>query len=659
MDLLQLPVLMVFGLIFAVVLGLVAQRLLGLRLGVVRLVATGIFAMSVFPVIMWSMTNGLIGADGRVSEDQAGAAFWFALLAVTCTVLASMAFIVIVEAFVPLGSIPPALVWGRGIKGRFKRARRYWQIVGIAVRHGLGPYVRGSRERALDAPSGRAQLGRSLTDTLNAGGVTFVKIGQILATRRDLLPAEVTAELSRLQDQAEPVPWSDIEAVLVSELRAPVDELFAEFDRTPLAAASVGQVHLARLHDGSEVVVKVQRPGIRPVVERDLDIAARLASRLETGTRWGSGMGVRSLASGLSTAIREELDYRIEADNIAAVSRSEWHHPEVEVPEPYLALCTERVLVMARLRGTPVNKIADDVGTADRSRLASTLLDCLMRQIVLDGVFHADPHGGNIMVLDDGRLGLLDFGSVGRLDGALREALQRLFLGVDRSDPMAVSDALLELVPRPDEIDQQQLERDLGRFMARYGSGGGATAGVRMFGDLFRVVADHGLAIPPEIAAVFRALATVEGTLTRLAPGFDLIVETRTLASQYVGARLGPDQLRASAADELTALLPILRRLPRRIERIASATEHGRLGLNVRLLADERDRAVITRMLHEVLLAFLSATAGLMAVLLIGTEGGPEVTDTVSLYALIGYNLLVVSAILGLRVLAQIFRRSS
>lgn len=660
MQVLELPFVLAFGLGVALVIGLAAQRLLGVRLGLFRLLITGFFAMSVGPLIMLAMLSEFAAPREELTRQDAPTAFWFVLLAAVCTILSSMAFLVVIEAFVPLGSIPPALVWGRGLIGRIKRAQRYWQIVGVAMRHGLGSYVRGTRDDSLDAPSGRTQLGRALANSLNAGGVTFVKIGQILATRRDLVPAEVATALSRLQDEATPVPWEDVESVLVEELGAPVDAIFAEFAREPLGSASVGQVHLARLHDGAEVVVKVQRPGIRPVVERDLDIAARLAARLETGTRWGRRMGVRSLAAGLADAVREELDYRIETDNITAIARSPSRLDDIVLPEPHLHLCTERVLVMDRLHGVALNKAAPliDERGVDRQRLATTLLDCLMRQIVLDGVFHADPHGGNIFLLDDGRLGLLDFGSVGRLDASLREALQRLLLGVDRSDPLAVSDALLELVPRPDEIEQQRLERDLGRFMARHTTTA-ASSSARMFGDLFRVVAEHGLEIPPEIAAVFRALATAEGTISAIAPEFDLITGARRLAAGYTEEQYGPEALRQAAAEELAAMLPILRRLPRRVERIASAAEHGRLAFNVRLLADERDRAFLRSMLHEILLAFLATTAGIMAVLLLGISGGPAVTDDVSLYELIGYNMLVISAILALRVLAQIFRRGS
>jgi ubiquinone biosynthesis protein len=312
---------------------------------------------------------------------------------------------------------------------------------------------------------------------------------------------------------------------------------------------------------------------------------------------------------------------------------------------------------MQLLAGTPPDA-ADAViaeRALDRQALACALLEFMLRQIMLDGVLHADPHPGNVLVLADGRLGLLDFGSVGRLDASVRSALQRLLLALDRGDPLGASDALLEVTLRPDEIDQQRLERALGQFMARY-LGPGTTPGLQMFTDLFRIVTEYGLSVPPEVAAVFRALATLEGTLARLAPGFNLVAEARSFAGRYATVELEPAAARQTVGEELATLLPMLRRFPRRVERIASAAEHGRLSVHVRLLADERDRRHVTAMLHQVLLTILSATAGIMAVLLLGTGGGPRVTATVSLYQLLGYNLLVVCAILALRVLVLIFR---
>jgi ubiquinone biosynthesis protein len=628
---------------------LMARRLLGLRFGAVRLLVAGLVGFAVAGPIAQALA-------GSVPQDRGAATpVWFLILAGAIALVVTMVFLVVAEALVPSGSVPGPLAWRRALRGRIARARRYSQISRIAFRHGLTPFLSGRRRAELDTPGGRRELARSVRRALDEGGVTFVKLGQVLSTRPDLLPAEFVEELGQLQDQVAPAGWDQVSEVLGAELGAPVEEVFASFDREPLAAASVAQVHAARLRSGAEVVVKVQRPGIRSVVERDLDIVVRLARTLEARTRWARAIGARTLALGFADAVREELDFRIEAGNMAGVAASA--DGRVRVPAPYLPLSGERVLVMERLDGAPLGAAGPVIADRglDRDGLARDLLDCLLVQVMVAGVFHADPHPGNVLVLADGRLGLLDFGSVGRLDASVRAALQRLLLAMDRGDPVAASDALLEVMLRPDEVDIERLERALGQFMARYLSPG-ATPGVRMFSDLFQIVSEHGLSVPPEVAATFRALATLEGTLAQLAPGFDLVAEARSYATRQVVAPPDAGAARRLVAEELTTLLPLLRRLPRRVERIAGAAEHGRLSVQVRLFADERDRRHVTGLLHQVLLTILAATAGIMAVLLLGTAGGPRVTATVSLYQLLGYNLLVVCAILALRVLVLIFR---
>jgi ubiquinone biosynthesis protein len=558
-----------------------------------------------------------------------------------------MIFLVLAEVLVPTGSLPHPVDLVRGLRGRLARARRYSRITRIAVRHGLGPYLSGRRKADFELPSGRSRMAASLATALDEAGVTFVKLGQILSTRRDLLPPEFVDELSRLRDRVAPAPWDEIQQVLTDELGGPVDEIFAGFTREPMAAASIAQVHAATLRSGERVVVKVQRPGIGSVVDRDLDIVARLAATLHARTRWGRTIGVRELATGFADAMREELDFRVEAANMLAVAAGS--HAGVRYPKPYESLSGKRVLVMERLDGVSLSEAGPH--TPDREGLARTLLDTMLRQVMTDGVFHADPHPGNILLLTDGGLGMIDFGSVGRLDGSLREALQRLLLAMDKADVLGVTDALLEVVRRPDEIDQERLERALGQFLARH-LGPGSSAGVRMFADLFKIVADFGLSVPPEVAAVFRALATLEGGLTQLSPGFDLVAEARSVAAGHL--HLDPDTLRRTAMDDLVTLVPMLRRLPRRVERIAGALENGRLSLNIRLFADQRDRAHVTELLHQVLLTVLGATAGVMAVILLSADSA---TPQITLLQLCGYSLLIISAVLVLRVLALIFRR--
>ncbi len=226
---------------------------------------------------------------------------------------------------------------------------------------------------------------------------------------------------------------------------------------------------------------------------------------------------------------------------------------------------------------------------------------------------------------------------------------------MDRGDPAAAADALLDVVARPDEIDEERLERSLGQFMAQHLIAGSAPT-ARMFADLFRLISDYGLAIPPEVAAVFRALTTLEGGLGEVAPGFDVVGEARGFAVHHLAERFRPEALRQHATDELATLLPLLRRLPRRLDRIVGALDGGRLSVNVRLLADERGRRHVTALLHQVLMTIIGGVAGIMAVVLLGTGGGPQVTRVVSLYDLFAYFLLVIAAVLALRVLVHIFR---
>jgi ubiquinone biosynthesis protein len=633
-----------------------SRRLLGLPVGVLRALIAGLLGFAAAEIL---------GRSLRAAQPGHLAAFITVALGVPLIV--AMIFLVAAEALVPSGTGPQPVEMIRGARRALARSRRYSQISRIAVRHGLGPYLHGRPLRPADAAGGRAALALSLRRALEEGGVTFTKLGQLLSTRRDLLPEEFISELARLQDRAEPAPWEQVEEVLAQSLGAPTGQVFADLQPEPAAAASIAQVHKAWLRgdaQGAEVAVKVQRPGIRATVEQDLDILLRMAVRLEDRARWARAVGAAGVARGFATAMREELDFRMEARNMAAVAAT-WAAQQravggnvlVVLPAVHEQLCTEHVLVIEWLDGVSLRaagQLIDDRGL-DRAELARALLRSMVYQITEGGVFHADPHPGNVLLLTDGRLALIDFGSVGRLDAQQRAALQNLLLALGRADPAALRDALLELLTRTDDIDEQQLERALGQFMARHLTGGTA-ATAEMFTDLFRLASRFELAIPPEIATVLRALATLEGTLTLLTPGIDIAEEARAYAAAHVAAQLSPRGMPKSAADELIALLPVLRRLPRRLDRITGAMEQGRLSLNVRLFADERDRRVVTGLTHQVLLAFLGAASGIVAALMLGAPGGPMITPTVSLYQVIAYNLLIVAAILVLRVLFIIFR---
>jgi ubiquinone biosynthesis protein len=309
-------------------------------------------------------------------------------------------------------------------------------------------------------------------------------------------------------------------------------------------------------------------------------------------------LGLVGLAVGFADALREELDFTTERDNLAAMAAvlASSAGRDIQAPDPRADLSTGRVLVMQRLTGTPLGAagpVLDALGQEHRSKIAAALLATVFDQVLDHGLFHVDLHPGNVLVSADGSLALLDLGSVGRLDSTTRRAFGRLMAALDSADSLAASDALIELLERPEEIDERELERAMGSLIVRY-TAPGATMSTAAFTALFRLVTVHRLPIPAQVAALFRTFATLEGTLGLIDPGFDLVSAARSAGRDRVAQLLTPQRLRRSAEDELSALLPVLRRLPRRVDRIADAVEHGRLTVSVRLFADDRDRRVVT-----------------------------------------------------------------
>ncbi|KUL22368.1 ABC1 kinase family protein [Actinoplanes awajinensis] len=646
--LLFIPFLALIVWLFAAII----RRLLGVRVGPGRTLLAAVLALLVTSPVL----AGLAPPDPKNVGLAEGVLL--VLAAAGLAALLAMAALVVLEVLLPTGSMPgPVEVW-RGTRRRIARTRRYSTIVRIALRHGLGRFLRGRPQAGPTSAAARRRLARSLRDALDEGGVTFVKVGQLLSTRRDLLPAEFVEELTALQDRATPVPWDQIAAVLEAELG---DRVFAEIDREPLAAASIAQVHTARLPDGTPVVVKVQRPGIGAVVERDLDILVRLAEALEARTSWGRSFGVRGLALGFAEALREELDFTVERDNLQTMAAALAMSPRrgVQVPLAYAEFSSERVLVMRRLPGTPLGAAEPVLARLDddrRQAIAADLLDSLLDQVLIHGIFHADLHPGNLLVGADGTLGMLDLGSVGRLDTVTRAAVGRLLAAVGRGDPVAASDALLDLADRGGEVDERELQRALGMLLVRYAAPG-SSAGVAAVSALLRTFTSHGLGVPAPVAAVFRAFTTLEGTLGLLRPGFDLIGQARAVAGRRLTEMLDPQHLPRTLQEELITLLPMMRGLPRRLDRIGDTIENGRLRLNVRLFSDDQDRRLVTGLIHRTLLTVIGAAAGVMATLLLGSGEGPRVSAGISLFPLLGYGLLTISVVLVLRVLIVVLRR--
>jgi ubiquinone biosynthesis protein len=393
-------------------------------------------------------------------------------------------------------------------------------------------------------------------------------------------------------------------------------------------------------------------------MEGDLDIMLRLARLIESNSAWGREFRVLDLAQGFATSLREELDFRIEARNIATVSAAIGATKNVHIPTVYTSLSTGRVLVTEWFDGKSVRDagpLLEELGL-ERITLARDLLNALLGQVMREGTFHADPHPGNVLILRSGQVGLLDFGSVGRIDPLQQAALRGILGAMQRHDAAELRIALLDLaVEAPEDAHDELLERALAHFMAQR-MGSGMELGAALFSELFGLLLQFGIAFPPEIGAVFRAVMTLEGTLGVLSPGFQIMDEARTLATQWMREALTPSSLGKAMADELQALLPLLRRLPRRLDRITEAVERGSLSVNVRLFADARDERLISTLVSRAILALLGAAIGLMSVLLLAASGGPMLIAPISLFQALGYLGLCVSLVLILRVITALVR---
>jgi ubiquinone biosynthesis protein len=465
----------------------------------------------------------------------------------------------------------------------------------------------------------------------------------------------VAAELARLQDQAAPADPAAARAVIEDEL-GPVEPIFAELSQTPLGSASIAQAYGGRLRDGREVVVKVQRPGVRDSIEQDLDILARLSDRLDRRTTWARSLGLKELVAGFSDQTREELDFRIEAANAAAVGRTLRASDPVVAPAVVEGYTTARVLVEERAEGTSVGTPgALDALSADARRaLADGLLGLTIRQMLDGDAFHADPHPGNVLLLPDGQLALLDFGSVGRLNTFERSGLVDMLRGLQAQDPSLLREAALRVGTHSKRIDEEALDRELARLLASAVRSDG-TLDPDVFGDALFVFQDVGIALPRSTTTLFRTLVTLLGTLQVISPGYDVSGAARRIGGEAMEERAAPRSLEELVLREAATSGQALSRLPRELDELARALLRGELRSRVSLLSEPDDVRVARGMLNRLVMGIVGSALALASSILL-TVPAPPGPGGVSLPTLIGWTGLFFSLLLLLRLVVQMLR---
>ena len=520
-----------------------------------------------------------------------------------------------------------------------------------SARHQNLMHVRYASASALESPEFARRLRLLLED---AGGM-FVKFGQIASTRTDMLPETLTTELALLRSDVRPIPPDEAREVLESEFGEPFDQTFASFDWEPLAAASIGQTHRAVLHDGTRVVVKIQRPGVDDIVRRDASVLRLTAIQVERRVDAARRIGVRSLAEELISGIEEELDYMREAAAGMRLRENRAGDDGIAIPAVYSTLSTGRVLVMEEVVAVTVGDRAALDAAAEvvpRPELARHLLSSFLGQILQDGQYHADPHPGNVFVDAQGTLWLLDFGSVGRLDPIALEGLQGLALGMSMRDASLVARAVRHLAGDPETVDLRSLETDLGTLMGEVDAGGGIDP--QAVREILGVMQRHGLRPPKSISILSRAMLTLEGTLKIISPSFDLATEGAQLVGLDGSSGVGAPQ--DVLQRELLRSLPALRTLPEHAETIANQLRSGRMTIRTDRYAGG-DRHIVEQWIDRVVVAFAGGIGvlGFGVVLLAGSAASDEGVR-IALWV-IGFAGLAFASVLLMRSVAQVLRR--
>lgn len=538
---------------------------------------------------------------------------------------------------------------------------RMRHITEVAVRHGFGYFFERHRLRNVlprrlrpEAPPPGAR-GEHIREMLQELGPTFVKFGQLLSTRPDLLPPDIIVELRRLQDDVPSFPvelaWRTIE----DELGLTVEQLFLEFEDEPIAAASIGQVHRAVLPNGERVIVKVQRPDARQQVQSDIDLLYQVARLLRDHSRQQLFLDPVGMVDEFARGIRGELEYRSEAHNAERFSELFADDAEVVIPRVYWQYTTNRVLTLEYLEGTQVVDVDPDaVPIAERKALATAIANAWLKQIFIHGYFHGDPHPANILVLEDGAIGLVDFGIAGRLPPRDRQNIIALFIDVMQerieSMPRRLADLGVEF-PREKEADFVSEAREL--FSRYFGARLDEINAVDVLRDIFDAIHRLQLKLPAQYLLLEKTVATLEGIGVQLYPPFNVFEVARPFAREFMMKRYSPEFLLKTGAGEAREYARVLAEYPHQLADILEEMRRGDMKINfvhrnledtMRSLAAISNRLVMAVVLSSLILG--SSIIGLFA------QEGPRLVG-ISVFALAGF---MVSGFFGFWLLVDILR---
>ncbi len=540
----------------------------------------------------------------------------------------------------------------------FSNLSRVKDIGAVLVKHGFGDVVQrlelqGLAEKIAPAADLEMSVYERIRRALEDLGPTFIKLGQILSMRPDMLPVPMTKELTRLQDDAAPIEFSAVKAVLEAELEGKLEDLFYAFDETPTAAASLSQVHRAVLNrDGPVLAVKVRRPGVSALIQTDLDIMETIARRLHDNFEQLQLYDLPSIIRVSRRTIFREIDFAKEARHIQIARSKIGQDEDILIPDVYMPYCTEKVLAMEFVQGRKIAALSESA-EADRKTLATAGLRSGILQVLDYGFFHADPHPGNIVIAEDGRLCLMDWGMVGRLTEEERGDLLHLIRTMVDRDIPKMADILVKLAIVRDAPNMQRLQKDLMDILDSYVAIPLQEVRVgNLITDIITVIKEHRLRLPPDMSVVIKALMTVEGTARLIYPQLDAVSEAEPHIRQLVSRQYTPGNVWRRLRNHFSGIWAFQKRLPGRLSDILKQMEQGDLSFKFEHVNLEGFQKTLESIFNRLTLGVVLSAMIIGSSMIITTGVQPLLFGFPAL-GIIGY---MISAVLGLWLIFTIIR---
>jgi ubiquinone biosynthesis protein len=486
-------------------------------------------------------------------------------------------------------------------------------------------------------------------------GPTYIKLGQILSSRPDLVPVDFLRELAKLQDKVPPFPYTAVKKIVESELGLSIDELFAHFDQQPLASASIGQVHKARIKDGTEVAVKVQRPGIQRVIEVDLEIMHYLATLMERHIEEISLHRPVKIVEEFTRTLEKELDYQLEASNMERVALNFIDDAYTYIPKVFRDFSTAHVLTAEFVDGIKVSDIERlDAAGLDRKVITDRGADILLKQIFDHGFFQADPHPGNLFVLPDNVICLIDFGMVGAVDRRTRENFVDLIDAVVQKDAYRTSQVFIQLTDWDDEPDERHFEKDVAEFMVQhlYRPLKDIRVG-KLLHQLLELASRHRLRIPPDIFLMMKALTTIEGVARMLDPDFEMITKAAPFVKRILLGRFTPQRISGDMYRLALDLMKFVKQFPKDLLDISRMVRQQKLYVRIENQGLDRMLSTHDQISNRISFSIIIAALIIGSALIVISEIPPLFYGI----SLIGIIVFLAAAVMGIWLLVAIIRK--